>query len=106
MPNIEVRDLVLTERISTSLILKITGINKNTGDSDNDEEAETRILYPAATSKQLYREQPQTPAGAQTPKAREQQYIPQVLDATLTPAPLSRKRGPSVNKSHGLRPNI
>jgi hypothetical protein len=42
--NFEVGDLAPTERISTSLILKIVGIKKKIDDSDNDEEAETLIL--------------------------------------------------------------
>ena len=55
MLNIKVKDLASIKRISTSLIMKIMEINQN--DSDNDEETETQILYPAATSKQLCRKQ-------------------------------------------------
>lgn len=44
IPNFEVGDLAPTERISTSLILKIVGIKKKIDDSDNNEEAETLIL--------------------------------------------------------------
>ena len=92
--------------MSTSVILKIAGINKNIDESDNDEEAETRILHPAATSKQLCREQLQTPADAEGPRLqRRENDRPTSASYPADDRFVVLKWGPSADKNHGLGPD-